>query len=123
MLPLVHLPVSLFDRLLIYDILCIFADTLISSPLFDSGFMLCLQKQDSYYEYFIKSLLVTQGTEPEWSHYWWQVVDTVLDILVVNVPGFGLVLTDTNRHFVQSELRKTVGSGRIKMDHFSCFLP
>lgn len=79
--------------------------------------------QDSYYEYFIKSHIMTRGAVPELWEYWWQVVDTVLDVLLVDVPGFGLVLTNTEQRYVDLPRRKTVTSVNIQMDHFSCFIP
>lgn len=78
---------------------------------------------DSYYEYLIKSHIVTEGAESEWAGYWLEVVDTILDVLVVDVPGFGKIPTSTEKRLVDKSQRKLLSSGRIEMDHFSCFLP
>jgi Glycosyl hydrolase family 47 len=61
---------------------------------------------DSYYEYLLTSALVTEGEERKrWVRYWWEVLDTVVDLLVVDVPGLGLVTTQTTRKDVEAGKR------------------
>jgi Glycosyl hydrolase family 47 len=83
---------------------------------------------DSYYEYLLKSALVAEGEERRrWVRYWWEVLDTVVDVLVVDVPGLGLVTTQTTRKDVEAgkraEVPSAAGGTEIVFDHFSCYFP
>jgi hypothetical protein len=55
------------------------------------------------------------------------VLDTVVDVLTVDVPGLGLVATHTTKSNVDSRRKVIVppaeGGEEIVFDHFSCYLP
>jgi hypothetical protein len=76
----------------------------------------------------LKSALVAEGEERRrWVRYWWEVLDTVVDVLVVDVPGLGLVTTQTARKHVEAgkraEVASAAGGAELVFDHFSCYFP